>query len=139
MAKKTFARADALDEFGGEPALRLGEIQIGDVDQFLRLLDERLGDGRMRVAEAAHGNAAAEVEIAFAGDIKNITARAVAQDEFKASVAGHDVFREQLADGFEWFRTSGGGDGTISFIYDFRFAIYERLFRNRASIVNRKS
>ena len=99
VAEKNFARADAFDDFGGEPALRLGEIQIGNVDEFFGLLDERLGDGRMRVAEAAHGDAAAEIEIAFAGDIKNIAARAVAQDEFKASVAGHDVFREQLADG----------------------------------------
>ena len=41
---------------------------------FLGLLDERLGDGRMRVAEAADGDAAAEVEIALAGDVKNIAA-----------------------------------------------------------------
>ena len=41
------------------------------------MFDERLGDGGMRVAETANGDAAAEVEIAFAGDIKKITARAV--------------------------------------------------------------
>ena len=93
VGEKTFARADAFDDFRGQPALRLGEIQIGDVDQFSRLLDERLGDGRMRVAEAAHGDAAAEVEIAFARDIKNIAARAVAQREVKPPVAGHDVLR----------------------------------------------
>ena len=93
VGEKAFARADAFDEFGGEPALRLGEIKIRDVDQLFRLLDERLGDGRMRVAEAADGDAAAEIQIAFAGDIKNVAARAVAQDEFKAPVAGHDVFR----------------------------------------------
>ena len=97
VGKKTFSRADAFDEFGGEPALRFGEIKIRDVDQFPRLLDERLGDGRVRVAEAAHGNAAAEIKVAFAGNIKNIAARAVAEHEVKASVAGHDVFAEQFA------------------------------------------
>ncbi len=92
VAEKNFARADAFHNFGGEPALRLGEIQIGNVNQFFRLLDERLGDGRMRVAETTHGDAAAKIEIAFARDIKNVTARAVAQREVKSSVAGHDVF-----------------------------------------------
>ena len=99
VAEKNFARADAFHDFGGQPALRLGEIKIRDVDQFFRLLDERLGDGRMRVAEAIDRDAAAEVEITFARDIKNVAARAVAQHEFKASVAGHDILREQFADG----------------------------------------
>ena len=75
IGKKTFARADALDEFGGEPALRLGEIKVRDVDEFARLFDERLGDGRVSVAETAHGDAGAQVEIAFARDIKQVTAR----------------------------------------------------------------
>ena len=101
VGKKAFARADAFDEFSRQPALRFGEIKVGDVDQFPRLLDQRLGDGRMRVAEAAHGNARAEIEIAFAGDIKHITARAVAEDEVKAPVARHDVFAEQFPHGLE--------------------------------------
>ena len=96
VGEKTFAGADAFDEFSGQPALRFGEIKVRDVDQFPRLLDQRLGDGRMRVAEAAHGDARAEIEVAFAGDIKQITARAVAEREFEATVARHDVFAEQL-------------------------------------------
>ncbi len=100
VGEKNFSSADAFHNFRRQPALRFGEIQIGNVDQFSRLLDERFGDGRMRVAEAAHGDAAAEIEIAFAGDVENIAACAVAQHEFKAAVAGHDVFRKQLADGF---------------------------------------
>jgi hypothetical protein len=68
------------------------------VDEFLRLLDERLGDGWMRMAEAANRDAAAEVEVTFARDIKNIAAAAMAQHEVEASVTGHDVFIEQLAD-----------------------------------------
>jgi hypothetical protein len=34
VGKKAFARADALDEFSGQPALRLGEIQVRDVNLF---------------------------------------------------------------------------------------------------------
>ena len=101
VGEKAFARADALDDFSREPALRLGEIQIRDVNQFFRLLHQRLRDGRVRVAEAANGDAAAEVEVAFAGDIENVAASAVAQREIKASVAGHDVFAEQIAHGLE--------------------------------------
>ena len=78
VGEKAFARANALDDFSGQPSLRLGEIQIRDVDQLFGLLDERLGDGRMRVAEAIHGDAAAEVEVAFTRDIKDIAALAVA-------------------------------------------------------------
>ena len=96
VGKKAFARADALDEFGGQPALRFGEIQVRDVNQFARLLDERLGDGRMRVAETAHGDARAEIEVAFARDIKQIAARAVTEHEVEAAIAGHDVFAEQF-------------------------------------------
>ena len=99
LAEKNLARADAFDEFGGQPSLRFGEIKIRDVDEFFGLLDERLGDGRVRVAEAIHGDAAAEVEVAFARDIKDVAARAMAQHEVKAAVAGHDIFREQFADG----------------------------------------
>ena len=101
VGKKAFARADALDELGGQPALRLGEIQVRDVDQFARLLDERLGNGRVRVAETAHGNAGAEVEVAFARDIKQVTACAMAEHEVKAAIAGHDVLAEQFPHGLE--------------------------------------
>ena len=38
----------------------------------------------------------AEVEVAFARDIKQVTARAVAEHEVEAAVAGHDVFAEQF-------------------------------------------
>ena len=101
VGKKAFARTDAFDEFGGQPALWLGEIQVRDVDEFFGLLDEGLGDGRVRVAETAHGNAGAEVEVAFARDIKQVTARAVAEHEVEAAIAGHDVLAEQFPHGLE--------------------------------------
>jgi len=74
--------------------LRFGEIQVRDVDEFARLFGQGLGDGRVGVPERADGDAAAEVEVAFARDVEQITARAVAQDDLEASVAGHDVVRE---------------------------------------------
>ena len=99
VGKKTFAGADPFHEFRGQPALRFGEIEIGDVDELLRLLHQRGGDGRVRVAEAAHGDAAAEIQVAAAGHVKQIAARPVAEDEFEATVAGHNVACEQFADG----------------------------------------
>ena len=94
VGKKTFTGANPFDQFGGQPALRLGEIQVRHMNQLAGLLDERLGDGRVRVAEATHGDAAAQVEIALARDVKNITARAVTEHEVKAPVARHDVLTE---------------------------------------------
>jgi len=70
LLKKNFSSADAFYQFSRKPSLWFGEIQIRDVDQFFGLLDERVGDGRMRVAEAIHGDAAAEVKIAFACNVK---------------------------------------------------------------------
>ena len=96
VGKKAFARADAFGEFGGQPALRLGKIQVRDVDQFARLFDECLGDGRVRVAETAHGNAGAEIEVTLARDIKQVTALAVAEHEVEPAVAGHDIFGKQF-------------------------------------------
>src|SRR5208283_4160087 len=69
------------------------------MNQFFGLFDERLGDGRMRMAQTAYRDAAAEIQIAFAGDVINITSGAMAQREFKAAVARHYVLREQFADG----------------------------------------
>ncbi len=51
----------------------------------------------MRVTETADRDAAAKVKIAFARNVKQIAARAVAEDEIVTAVAGHDVLAEQLA------------------------------------------
>jgi hypothetical protein len=63
--------------------------------------DERLGNGRVRVAKATDSDAAAEIKIAFAGDIKNVAARTVAQREVEPAIARNDVFAEQIAHGLE--------------------------------------
>ncbi len=56
------------------------------------LFYQRFGNGRMGMTEAAHGDAAAQVEITFAADIENIAALSMAQDQFKTAVTGHDIF-----------------------------------------------
>jgi hypothetical protein len=99
VAKENLAVAKALDELGGKSALRFREIKVGDVDEFFGLFDERFGDGGMAVAQAGDGDAAAEIQIAPAGDIVHLAAGAVAQDQLKPAVAGHDIFVEQLANG----------------------------------------
>ncbi len=91
VGKEAFARAEASDDFRREPALRFGEIQIGNVNQLPGLLDEGLGDGRMRVAQTAHGNAAAEIKVALARHVENVTAQAVAQNEIESAIAGNDI------------------------------------------------
>ena len=83
----------------GQPALRLVIVEIGDVNQLARLLHQRLGDRRVRVAERRHRDAAAQVQITLAGDIVHIAAGAVAEHEIKPAVAGHDVLLEQRLHG----------------------------------------
>ena len=46
----------------------------------------------MCVAETIHGDAAAEIKVAFARNVKNLAARAVAEHKVEASVARHDIF-----------------------------------------------
>ena len=52
VAEENFARGQiSFDDRLRQPALRLVVIEIRDVDELLRLLDERLGDLRIRMAE----------------------------------------------------------------------------------------
>ena len=107
IAEEDLAGCKMLDDALGEASLRLVVIEIGDVQEFLRLLGEGGGDFRMRVAEGAHGDAAAEVEVAPAIHIPDVAARATGEREIKARVGGQDVFREQFADGLELIPHNG--------------------------------
>src|SRR5271170_1341319 len=69
----------------------------------------------MRMAETVDRHAAAKIQVAFAGDIKNLAARAVGQDQVKAPVAGHDVFREQFANGLKVVTHNRRGRGNNFF------------------------
>ena len=55
------------------------------------MLDKRLGDGPMAVAEATDGDAAAEIQVALAGHIIDVTAGALAQDQVEPAITGDDV------------------------------------------------
>lgn len=68
------------------------------MDEFAGLLDERFGDGRVRVTERANRDAAAEIEIATTVHIEQMAAHAMAEREFKAPVTGDDILGEKLAD-----------------------------------------
>ena len=78
VAEEAFAGADEVDERLRQPALRLVVIEIRDVDNLARLLDQSLGDGRVRVAERTHSNAATQVEVTPARNVVEVAARAVA-------------------------------------------------------------
>src|SRR5688500_4137090 len=60
VAEKDFARRERCDDRLCEPSLRFVVIKVGDVNQLLRLLDERLGNLRVRVPEAAHRDTSAK-------------------------------------------------------------------------------
>ena len=59
------------------------------------MFDEGFGDLGVGVAEGAHGDAAAEVEVTLAADVPDVAAGPVAEGEVKAPVAGNDELVEQ--------------------------------------------
>ncbi len=101
VGEKALARPDEINERLRQPPLRFMVIEVRRVDDLAGLLDERLGDGRMRVAERAHRDATAQIEIALSVHVEEITARAVTERDVEAAIARHDVFTEQLADRLE--------------------------------------
>ena len=92
VAEKAFAGADEIDQRLGQPPLRFVVVEIRNVDELARLLDQRLGDGRVRVAERGDGDAAAEIEVAPARHVEHVAAGAVAERDVEARVTGHDMF-----------------------------------------------
>ena len=99
VAEEALSGTNETDQRLRQPALRLVVIEIRGVNELARLLNQRLGNGRVRVAEAAHCDAAAEVQVPLAGDIEQVTARAVAEHEVEAPVTGHHVLPVQRLDG----------------------------------------
>jgi len=78
IAKEAFARANQADQRLRQPALRFVVVEVRAVDNFARLLGQRLRDGRMRMAQRVDGDAAAQIEIAPAGDVVEAASRSVA-------------------------------------------------------------
>jgi len=82
-----------------QPALRLVVIEIRGVDKLAGLFDQRLGNGRVPVAERTDGNAAAQIQVAPASDVIEVAARAVAEHDVKATIARHHVLLEKRLHG----------------------------------------
>ena len=99
VAEEALAGAQELDQPLGQAPLGFVIIVIRDVNEPPGLLEQRLGDGRVAVAQATDGDAGAEIEVALAGDIIHITAGAVAKDEVEPAITGDDVLLKERLDG----------------------------------------
>ena len=87
----------------GDLDLRLGAEEIRHVQQRARLLIERIGDGRVGVAQRRHCQPCQEIEVAVA----------VAVVQF-AAAAAHELDRRRSVGGHEWAvlqRCGAHGDG----------------------------
>jgi hypothetical protein len=67
------------------------------MDEPLGLLDEGFGDGRMRVAQAANRNAAAQIQITPPIQVEQLAAASVAERQVETAVAGHNIPVKQFA------------------------------------------
>ena len=94
VRKEYFARRNPLRNRVGEAALRLVIIKIGNVDQLLRLLDQRLGNLAIGMAQGTNGNAATQVQKASAGNIPKVTAGTAHERQIESAVTRHDIFYE---------------------------------------------
>src|SRR5208283_2164054 len=81
------------------PPLRLVIVEIGDVEELARLLDEGFGDGRVGVSQGIDSNAATQIQIPLAGHIISVASGAVTQDEVKPAIAGHNILLEEGLNG----------------------------------------
>ena len=95
ITEETFARPEQAYQRLGQPALLFVIIKVRHVNELARLLDQGLGDCRVRVAQRSDGDAAAQIEITLAGHVIDVAARAVAQDQVEPPVAGDDILLKQ--------------------------------------------
>src|SRR5439155_26735084 len=95
VAEKAFAGANEVHERLREPALWFVIIKIGGVDELARLFEQSFRDRRVGMAQAAYCDTAAQIQIAFPGDIIDITARSAAKHNFEPAITRNHVFLEQ--------------------------------------------
>src|SRR5437763_595826 len=57
VSEETFARSEEMHERLGQPALGFMIVKVRRMNEPAGLLNQRLGDGRMRVAQTIHRNA----------------------------------------------------------------------------------
>ena len=79
-------------QFGCEFRLAFVHEKIRDMDQFLRLLDDRLCNRRMTVTETAHGNAGCKIQILVSVSVPQMTTAAASEENIRFRIRLHDVF-----------------------------------------------
>src|SRR6266516_6537326 len=126
VAEKQFARSEQIDQGFGQAPLRLRVIKIRNMNDFARLFQQRLGDGRVRVAETAHRNAAAQVEIAPTGHVVKVASGPVTQRQFKPRIAWDDVFLEQCLNRGDVIADNGGRGRDYLFHLKFGIGLREQ-------------
>src|SRR5262245_54319020 len=90
VAEKRAVGERVAAQLAGQLGLRLHVIEIGNVEQLLRLLLDRLDDRGMAVAETVDGNAAKKIEIFFAVGVPNLAASTFDEGDRRASVSFGD-------------------------------------------------
>src|SRR5262249_44394603 len=98
IGEKDFTRSKVPHNLLGQPALWFVVVEIGSMDQALRLFDQRLGGFGVGMTKRVDGNPAAEIEVALAGGIPEIAALAACEGQIKARVARHNETTKQLFD-----------------------------------------
>ena len=83
-------------------------IEIGNMQQFARLLADGGDHARVAVAERADGDAGAEIEVTFPGFIPQAAARAAHRDQRKAPVGGKNMLGKEFGGG-HGIAGKGGG------------------------------
>ena len=82
---------EVFDDEAGKLSLLLDAVPIRDVDEGAGLVGDGVRDFRMGVTERAHGDAASEVEVFFAGAVPEVRAFTALRPDRKAAVVGQDV------------------------------------------------
>jgi hypoxanthine phosphoribosyltransferase len=83
-------------DFLGQFRLLRNLIEIGAMQQVSRLLADRLDQPRMAMAERAHGDAGAEIEVAFPGFIPQPAAGTAHRHKRKTPVGGKNMLADLL-------------------------------------------
>jgi hypothetical protein len=68
------------------------------VNQLLRLLNQRLRDFRIGMAQRANSNAAAQIEVSLAVDIPNIRPHPMTERQVEPAVTGNNIVLEKPFD-----------------------------------------
>src|ERR1051326_2586262 len=72
VAEKTFARSEQAHQRVSQPTLLLVVIKVRHMNQLSRLLEQRLNDRRVRMAQRRDRDPASQIEIALARHIINV-------------------------------------------------------------------